>query len=694
MNEVTSEQRDGVAVLRLVHPPVNGIGLALRSGLLEALDRALADPATQAIVVTGGEKIFSGGADVSEFGSAKSMTAPFLTQVITALEDAGKPVVAAIGGHCLGGGLELALGCHWRVAHVDALLGLPEVKFGQLPGAGGTQRLPRAVGLETALNMIVTGDPVPASQLAGTDLIDEVVSANVVDAAVAFARRAVAVGTKPRRLRELKVRAPAAEAYLQFVRTTVKAKNRFLSAPPQCVEAVANAVSLPFDEALKRERAAFISLMNTPESRALRHAFFAERDAAKVERLLADTPVRPIRCVGVVGAGTMGGGITMALINVGIPVVLLEVTQAALVKGLVAIRRNYEGTVAKGKLAPEKMAAALALITPTLTYDALGDADLVIEAVVADMGVKAEVFALLAAVCRPGAILASNTSALDLNQIAQFTKRPADVIGLHFFSPANLMRLLEVVRGAATADDVLATAMALAKRMNKVAVVAGVCDGFIGNRMLARYSGAANELLDLGALPQQVDRALEAFGFAMGPFRVGDLAGLDIGWARRKRWAAENPGQDFAACADRLCEAGRFGQKTGAGWYRYEPGSRAALPDPEVTKLIDAWRAERGCATRVVSEAEIVERCVYALANEGARILADGIAQRAGDIDTVYLNGYGFPRFRGGPMKVADEAGLPIVARALRRIAAESGASHWQPAPLLSEHAAQGRTFT
>ncbi len=694
MNEVITERRGPVAVLRLAHPPVNGIGLALRSGLLAALDAALADPAVGAIVVTGGEQVFSGGADVSEFGSARSSTAPFLPQVIGALEAAAKPVVAAIAGNCLGGGLELALGCHWRVATADAMLGLPEVKLGLLPGAGGTQRLPRAVGLETALNMIVSGDPVRADALLGTDLVDAVVDGPVVDAAVAFAQQALAEGRAPRRLREQKVNAPRADAFLQFARTQVKAKNRFLPAPLQCVEAVAHAVNQPFDEGLRLERAAFLALMNTPESRALRHAFFAERAAAKVEGLAEDTPVRPIRTVGVVGAGTMGGGITMALVNVGIAVVLLEASQAALDKGLATIRRNYEGSVAKGRLAPGKMEAALALITPTLSYNALADADLVIEAVFEHLGVKAEVFARLDAVCRPGAILASNTSALDLNRIAQFTRRPAEVIGLHFFSPANQMRLLEVVRGAATADDVLATAMALARRMKKVAVVAGVCDGFIGNRMLARYGAAANELLDLGALPQQVDRALEVWGFAMGPFRVGDLAGLDIGWAGRKRRAAENPGQDFSACADRLCEAGRFGQKTGAGWYRYAPGSRAAIPDPEVTKIIEAWRAERGCTPRKVTDAKIVERCVWALANEGARILADGIAQRAGDIDTVYLNGYGFPRFRGGPMKAADEAGLPMVARALQRIAGESRAAHWTPAPLLVELAAAGKTFT
>jgi len=695
MSPVDYNVRGPVAVLTMNSPPVNGLGFELRSGLLAALDRALADPQITALVLTGGERVFSGGADVREFGTPKSAMMPNLPTVIEAFESSPKPVVAAIAGHCLGGGLELALGCHYRVALKDAMLGLPEVKLGLLPGAGGTQRLPRLVGLESALNMIVSGQPERADAHVGTLLIDQVTPSDVQGAAMAFAATLVSTGQGPRRTRDLKVNAPGAEAYLQFARNTVRASNPHLPAPAQCVEAVAASVGTTFKEGLKRERAMFQTLMNTPESRALRHVFGAERTAAKLEGLPADTPTRDIRKIGMIGAGTMGGGIAMAFVDAGLPVVLLETSQAALDKGLDTIRRNYQNSVKKSKLSPAQFDQRMNAITPTLTYDDFHDCDLVIEAVFEHMDVKKQVFEALDAVAKPGAILASNTSALNLNHIAAFTKRPQDVVGLHFFSPANLMRLLEVVRGEHTAPDVMATAMALAKRIRKVAVVSGVCDGFIGNRMLARYGAAANDLLNSGALPQQVDRALENFGFAMGIFRVGDLAGLDIGWAGRKRRAAENPSINYAVVADRICEAGRFGQKTGAGWYRYEAGQRKALPDPLVEQLITDWRTERGYTPRVIRDEEIVERCIYALVNEGARILADGIAQRASDIDVVYLNGYGFPRHRGGPMQYANEVGLPNVVRALRRIAAESpqDAAYWSPAPLLVRLAEEGQTF-
>ncbi len=695
MSDVLYEVRGKTAVLTLNNPPINGISYGVRSGLFEALDRALADTGVTALVITGGSRDFSGGADVREFGTPKSGMAPAISNIIERFESSSKPVVAAIQGNCLGGGLELALGCHWRVAHKDAVLGLPEVKLGLLPGAGGTQRLPRAIDLERALNMIVSGEILPASGFLGTALVDAVTDGPVVEAAIMFAEQALAEGRSLRRLRDERVQAPMSDAFLQFGRNTVKAANRFLPAPMACVEAVAAAVNKRFDEGLKLERTTFISLMNTPESRALRHAFTAERLAGKVEGLRADTPIRDVHSVAVIGAGTMGGGIAMSLAGAGIQVVLLEANQAALDKGLETIRRNYENSVKRGKLSQAYVDQCMERIMPALSYDALSQVDLVIEAVFESMEVKAEVFSRLDAVCKPGAILASNTSALDLNKIACFTKRPQDVIGLHFFSPANQMRLLEIVRGAATADDVLATSMALARRLKKVGVVAGVCDGFIGNRMLARYGAATSNLIDIGALPQQVDRALESFGFAMGVFRVSDMAGLDIGWATRKRRAAADPARDYANVADRLCEAGRFGQKTGAGWYRYEPSNRNAIPDPEVTRIIEEWRKERSYATRKITDQEIVERCVFALVNEGARILVDGIAQRASDIDAVYLNGYGFPRFRGGPMKYADEVGLPNVVRALQRIAQESpqDAEFWTPAPLLVELANQGRTF-
>ena len=685
--------RGSVAVIQMDNPPVNGLGHALRSGIIAAIDRAGADAAISAIVLTGSDSAFSGGADVREFGTPKAGTAPTLLNVLPAVEDSAKPVVAAISGNCLGGGLELAMSCHYRVALATATLGLPEVKLGLIPGASGTQRLPRLLGLEAALNMIVSGAPVAAAKFKGTPLLDEVVDAGVVDAAVALAQKVA--GQPIPKVRERAVPgAKTADAFLGFARNSVAAASKHFPAPAQCVEAVAAAAKKPWAEGMKTEREIFLALMQTPESRALRHVFAAERAAAKIPDVPAGTPLRTIAKVGVIGAGTMGGGIAMALLNAGLPVVLLETQQAALDRGLATIRKNYENTVKKGKLEPEQMDERLARITPTLHYEAMADVDLVIEAVFEEMGVKQAVFSQLDAVCKPGAILASNTSYLDLNQIAGFTQRPQDVIGLHFFSPANVMRLLEIVRGTATAPDVLATSMALAKRIKKVAVVSGVCDGFIGNRMLARYGAAAAGLIDAGAPPQQVDKAMEGFGMAMGPFRVGDLAGLDIGWATRKRRAAQAGVAMAPSVANRLCEAGRFGQKTGAGWYRYEAGNRTPINDPVVAEMIAAHRAELGITPRAFGDAEVVERCIYALVNEGARILEEGIAARASDIDIVYLNGYGFPLHRGGPMLWADIVGLPNVLRALQRFAAEPGAdASWQPAPLLVRLAESGGSF-
>ena len=682
-----------VAVVTLNNPPVNGLGHALRSGIVAALDQALADPQVQAIVLTGSARAFSGGADVREFGTPKAGQEPTLPSVIRALDGATKPVVAAIAGVCLGGGLELAQGCHHRVALPDASLGLPGVKLGLLPGAGGTQRLPRLIGLEPALNMIVSGQPVPANAFAGTPLVHALIEGDLVEGAVAFAAQVAARGEPLPRARDLKVKQPNADAFLQFARNTVAAASKPFPAPLQCVEAVAASLK-PFDEGLQTERTLFQALMQTPESRALRHVFQAERAAAKVPGLPEGTVLRPIARVGVIGAGTMGGGITMNFLNAGIPVVLLEMKQEALDRGLATIRKNYENSMKKGKLKPEQVEQRMGLITPTLEYAALKDADLIVEAVFEEMGVKEAVFRQLDAVAKPGAILASNTSYLDIDRIATFTRRPQDVIGLHFFSPANVMRLLEIVRGAQTAPDVLATSLQLAKQIKKVAVVSGVCDGFIGNRMLARYGAAAQGLINAGALPQQIDGALQKFGLAMGPFRMGDLAGLDIGWATRKRKAVEAGVEMKPIVADKLCEAGRFGQKTGAGWYRYEAGNRTPLPDSVTEQLIADYRAAHGITPRKISDEEIVERCIFALVNEGARILEEGIAARASDIDLVYLNGYGFPLHRGGPMLYADTVGLPQVVRSLRRFAAEPGAdASWQPAPLLVRLAEEGRSF-
>jgi len=694
MSSTRYDVRGRTAVITLDSPPVNGLGAALRSDIVAALDRALADQDVKAIVVTGNDKAFSGGADVKEFGTPNAAREPRLTAVIAALEASPKPVVAAVAGVCMGGGLELAMGAHYRVGRADAQIALPEVKLGLLPGAGGTQRLPRAVGVETALNMITSGATVPAARLKGTALFDEVVDGDPVPAAIALAEK-VAGGQLPlKRLRDVKLKDPQGEPFMQFARNTVGAVAGPYPAPLKCVEAVGWALTRSFDEGIRLEREAFVSLMATPEARALRHVFTAERAARKIPGLPDGTALRAIRKVGVIGAGTMGGGITMNFLNAGVPVVLLEMKQEALDKGLGIIRRNYENSAKKGKLTAEQVEQRMALITPALDYAPFADVDLVIEAVFENMDVKEQVFRQLDEVCKPGAILASNTSYLNIDRIATFTKRPADVLGLHFFSPANVMRLLEIVRGAKTAPDVLATCVELAKKIKKVAVVAGVCDGFIGNRMIARYGAAAQGLINAGALPQQIDGALQKFGLAMGPFRMGDLAGLDIGWATRKRRAAEAGVEMKPIVADKLCEASRFGQKTGAGWYRYEAGKRDPIPDPLTEQLISDYRAANGITPRQIGDEEIVERCIYALVNEGARILEEGIAARASDIDLVYLNGYGFPAHRGGPMLHADIVGLPNVVRSLRRFAAEPGAdASWQPAPLLLQLAEAGKTF-
>ena len=695
MSKLSFEILDGIAVLTLDNPPVNSLGVELRQALMAGVERANDDPKVAAIVLIGSGAGFSGGADIREFGTPKAAAHPNLRTVISEVEDSAKPVIAAVGGVCMGGGLELAMACHYRVGVPKAKIALPEVKLGLLPGAGGTQRLPRLLGVEAALNMIVSGATVASEKLEGTPLFDAFGDGDLRDGALRFARRVIAEKMPPKKVRDLQIDMPNAEAYFQFARNTVKSVAGPYPAPLACIEAVAAAVEKPFEAGLERERELFTTLMLSPESAALRHIFQAERAASHILDVPDDTPLRPIAKVGVIGAGTMGGGITMSLINAGLPVVLLETQQDALDRGLANIRRNYQGALKKGKLDEAGLVKRLALITPTLDYALLRDVDLVIEAVFENMDVKRAVFETLDGVIRPGAILASNTSALNLDEIANFTRRPQDVIGLHFFSPANVMRLLEVVRGAKTAKDVLATAMRLSKTMGKIAVVSGVCDGFIGNRMLARYGAAAHDLIMFGALPQQIDAALQDFGMAMGPFRVGDLAGLDIGWALRKRRSAEFPDRDFSNVSDVLCEQGRFGQKTGAGWYRYEAGSRHPIPDPKVTAIIEEYRRRKGITPRKVSSQEIVERCIYALINEGARILEDGIAQRASDIDLVYLNGYGFPAYRGGPMFFADQTGLHVVARALEHIAAQPGGdtAFWTPAPLLTRLAHEGRTF-
>lgn len=685
---------DNVAVITFNNPPVNGLGLVTRTAAVAALQRAQADDAVQAIVLTGAGKAFSGGADIKEFNSPTALAEPSLFTLIATAESSTKPVVAAIHTICMGGGLELALGCHYRVAMPGAQIALPEVKIGLLPGAGGTQRLPRVLGLEMALNMIVTGTPVLSEKLAGTGLFDEVFAAgtDLVQAAVAFANNIADVRPLPR-VRELTVDYPDIETFLASKRAEVAAAAGPFPAPLECLETVAASVTMPFDDGIAFERQRFMHLIDTSESKALRHAFFAERLASKVPDVPSDTPTRTIAKAAVIGAGTMGGGIAMNFANAGIPVTMLETKQEALDKGLATIRKNYENTFKKGKLTQEKFDERIGLITGTLDYAAIGDADIVVEAVFEDMQVKESVFRQLDAVMKAGAILASNTSTLDVDQIAAFTKRPQDVIGTHFFSPANVMKLLEIVRGKATGKDVLATTLALSKKLRKTGVVSGVCDGFIGNRMVEQYVRQAGFLLDEGALPEQVDKAAEAFGFAMGPFRMGDLAGNDIGWYIRKRRAIESPGMLYSKTADLLCEQGRFGQKTGAGWYDYKPGDRKAYPSALVDEMVLRHSAELGVTRRAISDTEIVERLVYALVNEGAQILDEGIAMRASDIDMVYLTGYGFPLHRGGPMFYADTVGLPTVLAAIEQYARGANGAAWVPAPLLVKLAAEGRGF-
>ena len=694
------EVRGNVAVISLDNPPVNGLGYETRLGIVHGLERALNDAAIKAVVLTGAGKAFSGGADIREFGSPKSIAEPNLLTVILALEASSKPVVAAVHSVAMGGGLELALGCHYRVASPGAQIALPEVKIGLIPGAGGTQRLPRVIGVENALNMIVSGEPVKSEVLAaiaGQKLFDKIVDGDLMAGALAFAAEVIDKRPLPL-VRDLKVKHPpaGADAYFQFARNTVGAMSKNFPAPLQCVNAVAASATMKFDDGMKLERETFMALMITPECRALRHAFMAERATTKIPDVPADTPTRAVNKVAVIGAGTMGGGIAMNFLNAGIPVVMIEMKQEALDKGVAIIRKNYDAQVKKGKLKQDKLDARMAMLTTTLNYADIKDADMVIEAVFEDMAVKEKVFKTLDEVMKPGAILASNTSTLDVDKIAAFTKRPQDVIGTHFFSPANVMKLLEVVRGEQTAKDVLATVMQLGKKIKKTCVVSGVCDGFIGNRMIEQYSRQAGFLLEEGCTPAQVDKAMEKFGMAMGPFRMGDLAGNDVGWYIRKRRYLEKPHMRYSKTADLLCELGRYGQKTGAGWYDYVPGKRDAIASPLVVEMIEKHRAELGVKARKISDDEIVHRLVYALVNEGAKIVDEGIALRASDIDMVYLTGYGFPLHRGGPMCYADTVGLFNVVQSMKKFAQNplDDATFWQPAPLLAKLAAEGKSFS
>ncbi|MEZ5661451.1 MAG: 3-hydroxyacyl-CoA dehydrogenase NAD-binding domain-containing protein [Burkholderiaceae bacterium] len=694
MSQVRFAQHGDLAVITMDNPPVNGLGYELRTGILDGLQRAIAEPSVKAVILTGGGRAFS-GARISASSAHPRRWRAESAHPDPRARAIAKPVIAAVHSIAMGGGLELALGCHYRLAAPDAQIALPEVKIGLIPGAGGTQRLPRVMPLERALNMIISGNALAAQKLADTDLFDAIVEGDLLEGAFQFARKVIAEGSARPLVRERAVDYPNADAYLKFAENTAMNVARNFPAPRACVVAVRAAVNLPFDQGMAVEREEFVTLMATPEATALRHAFFAERAASKIPDVPADTPLRPIDHAAVIGAGTMGGGIAMNFVNAGIPVWLMEREQAALDRGVATIRKNYENSARKGRMKPEDVETRMALIKPTLGYDDLKEADIVVEAVFEDMDVKRAVFQALDRYMKPGAILATNTSTLDVDQIAEFTRRPGDVIGTHFFSPANVMKLLEVVRGRATAKDVLATTMALAKRIRKTAVVSGVCDGFIGNRMIEQYSRQATFMLDEGASPQQVDRAIERFGFAMGPFRMGDLAGNDVGWYIRKRRYVEKPEVIYSAVADRICEAGRYGQKTGAGWYRYEAGSRKAIPDPAVDEIIARHREAIGVAPRKLDDDEIIHRLLFALVNEGAAILEEGIALRASDIDLIYLTGYGFPLHRGGPMLYADRYGLYNVVSRMREYARNphGDPGFWTPSPMLARLAAAGGSF-
>lgn len=679
--------QDGIAVLTVENPPVNALGQAVRAGLIAGLDKADADPTVSAAIIIGGGRTFIAGADIKEFG--KPPTAPYLPQVLERIEAMTKPVVAALHGTALGGGFEVALTCHWRVAVDSGQVGLPEVKLGVIPGSGGTQRLPRLIGPKLALDMIVPGNPIPAKKAAELGVIDEIVG-DLLPGALAFAKKVVAEKRPLRLVRNMNDRiADVDPAVFEDYRKSIARKAKGFLAPWRCIDAVEAATKLPIDEGLKKEREFFFECMDSPQRKAQIHAFFAEREAAKIPDLPADVKPKQIRSAAVLGAGTMGGGIAMNFANAGIPVKLLDVSQEALSRGLGVIEKNYATSVARGSMKQEAMDRAMKLITGTQHFEDIGDADIVVEAVFEEMGVKKEVFGKLDRVMKPGAVLATNTSTLDIDEIAASTKRPQDVIGTHFFSPANVMKLLENVRGAKSSPETIATVMALGKSLKKVAVLAGNCDGFIGNRMLHGYLREANFLLEEGASPQQVDAALENFGLAMGPFRMGDLAGLDVGWRIRKGKAHLRPADErYSPVADRLCEMGRFGQKTGAGFYRYE--GRDAIPDPVTDEIILASAKEQGIERREISDEEIVQRCMYPLVNEGARILEEGIAIRASDIDITYLFGYGFPVYRGGPMFWAEQIGLDKVLATIRGFHKVHG-KFWEPAPLLVQRAEAGK---
>ena len=689
MSNIVDLRRDGdVAVVTVDNPPVNALKHAVRAGLNDALSRARDDAATRAIVLVGAGRTFIAGADIAEFG--RPPQAPNLPDVIALVDNSAKPVVAAMHGTPLGGGLELALACHFRIVAPGTRLGLPEIKLGLIPGAGGTQRLPRLVGMDKAMAMILAGDPIPAQEALANGMIDEIVEGDLTAAAIAFSRRVLEESRPLRRVRDMEAKIeplrgdPGKFAELAAAHTK---RSRGLQAPVAAIEALRWTLDVPFDEAVTRERAKFMELLAGEQSKAQRHVFFAEREAARLPDMPKDVQAREVKRAAVIGAGTMGGGIAMCFANAGISVTVVEAAPDALKRGLDTVAKNYRTSVARGSLSADEMDRRIVLFNGVTDIAAVGEADIVIEAVFEDMEIKKQVFRNLDRLAKPNAVLATNTSYLDVDAIGASTGRPPSVLGMHFFSPANVMRLLEVVRGKATAPEVLATAVAVGRKLGKIPVVVGVCHGFVGNRMLRARAIEAERLLLEGALPHEVDSAIVEFGFPMGPFSMGDLAGLDVSWRMRKAQGVR------AEIADALCEAGRFGQKTGKGFYLYEAGSRAPRPDSEVEALIVGASLRLGVKRRSIGKDEIIERLIYPMINEGARILEEGIALRAGDMDLIWIYGYGFPIWRGGPMHYADGVGLARIRDRLAALARESGDARHEPAPLLKRLAGENGHF-
>jgi 3-hydroxyacyl-CoA dehydrogenase len=687
---------DGIAVVTINNPPVNALSAAVSAGIAAAVAQIERDDAVKAVVFIGAGRTFIAGADIKEFGertSGKIICRESLKPVLLRIEDLGKPVLMAIHGTAFGGGLELAMAGHYRIALASAQVGQPEVKLGIIPGAAGTQRLPRLAGVAKAVEMCVEGAPVKAEDALRSGILDRLVEGDLLTAAIAFAKEIAAKLAPKTRERNEKLGTPDQNAAIfSAARGAARKKQRGLLAPLAAIDAIEAATTLPFEQGCRKEEELFTKCLFSDQSRALIHAFFGEREVAKIPDVPKETPILGVNSVGIVGAGTMGGGIAMVFANAGIPVLLKETDQAALDRGLASIQKNYANSVKRGRFTQKFVDERFELIRPTLDYSEFANVDMVVEAVFESMALKKEVFSELDRVCKPGAILATNTSSLNIDEIAAATSRPQSVIGTHFFSPANVMRLLEIVRGAATSREVIATCMQLSKKVGKVAVLVGNCMGFVGNRMFGPYRREAQFLVEEGASVEAVDNALYDFGMAMGPLATGDLAGLDVGWRIRKEFRhLQIPGVRQAFIEDRLCELGRFGQKTGAGWYKYDE-NRKPSADPQVADLIRHWTCEAGIPQRQIPTEEIVDRGIYTLVNEGARLLEEGIALRAADIDIIYLNGYGFPAYRGGPMWHADTVGLKKVLERIREFQQRLG-NWWEPAPLLQRLAGQGKTF-